>query len=505
MNKILKINFSRRKKLTSLLGLNLDGSRLDGVVLRRTNGSLQLQQSFSATLSLDPLTAAPELVGREIRNHLDAAGVRERRCVVGVPLKWTLTAHTELPPLPAEDAASLLQLETERGFPCDVTTLRIAHSRCPLPDGKQHVTLAGILNSQLTSLEQVLAAAKLKPVSFSPGVAALQPAGTTFGVPPSGGSANLPPKGGTPNDNSGVLALDIGESQVSLQITCGGGVAALRTLEGAIENEGSRRTLHTGLVARDVRITLGQLPAGLRKSVRRIRIFGPHDLAQQLADEMELRFEPAGLGVELVTKYSPDEFGVQFPSEAPVSPAFSLAARLLTGQTPALEFLPPKPTALQQIITKYSSGRLRSAGATAAGVVAIVGGLFLFQEIQLLRLRSQWSGMSAKVRELDGIQQQIQKYRPWFDESFRNLSILKQLTMAFPEDGAVTAKTVEIREGNVVNCSGTARDNAALLRMLSQLRAANGVTDLKVDQIRGKAPMQFTFDFHWNKGGGNEN
>ena len=177
MNKILKINFSRRKKLTGLLGLNLDGSRLEGVVLRRANGSLQLQQSFSATLSLDPLTAAPELVGREIRNHLDAAGVRERRCVVGVPLKWTLTAQTELPLLPAEDAASLLQLEAERGFPCDVNTLRLAHSRCQLPAGKQHVTLVGILNSQLTTLEQVLAAAKLKPVSFSLGITALQPAG----------------------------------------------------------------------------------------------------------------------------------------------------------------------------------------------------------------------------------------------------------------------------------------------------------------------------------------
>ncbi len=495
MSKILKINFSGRKKLTSLLGLNLDGSRLDGVVLRRTNGSLEIQQSFSATLSLDPLTAAPELVGREIRNHLDAAGVRERRCVVGVPLKWMLTAQTELPPLPAADAASLLQLEAERGFPCDVTTLRIAHSRCPLPDGKQHVTLVGILNSQLTSLEQVLAAAKLKPVSFSPGISALVAQASCLS------DAN----GQDARSTTGVLALAIGESQVSLQITCGGGVAALRTLEGAIENEGSRRTLHTDLVARDVRITLGQLPTGLRESVRRIRIFGPHDLAQQLADEMELRFEPAGLTVELVTKYAPDEFGVQLPPDAPVSPAFSLAARLLAVQTPAFEFLPPKPTALQQIIAKYSSGRLRSAGATAAGIVAIVGGLFLFQEIQLIWLRSQWAGMSARVGELDGIQQQIQKYRPWFDESCRSLSILRQLTMAFPEDGAVTAKTVEIRDGNVVNCSGTARDNAALLRMLSQLRAADGVTDLKVDQIRGKAPMQFTFDFRWNKGGGNEN
>ena len=66
-------------------------------------------------------------------------------------------------------------------------------------------------------------------------------------------------------------------------------------------------------------------------------------------------------------------------------------------------------------------------------------------------------------------------------------------------------RLLAIRSGNVVNCSGTASDNAALLRMLNQLRGAEGVTDLKVDQIRGKSPMQFTFDFHWNKGGANEN
>ena len=113
--------------------------------------------------------------------------------------------------------------------------------------------------------------------------------------------------------------------------------------------------------------------------------------------------------------------------------------------------------------------------------------------------------MSPRVSTLDGMQQQIVQYRPWFDNSFRCLSILRQLTMAFPEDGAVSAKTVEIRDVNTVTCSGTARDNTALLKALSQLRAANGVTDLKVDQIRGKSPMQFTFDFRWNEGGRNEN
>jgi hypothetical protein len=484
MNNILKINFRKRKRLASVLGLALDGDRLDGVVLRRVNGSLQLQQSFSVALTLDPLTAAPELVGREIRNQLDAAGVRERYCVLGVPLKWVLTAQTELPPLPEADAASLLQMEAERGFPTDVSTLQLASSRCPLAADKKYVLLAGIPSAHIATLEQVLAAAKLKPVSFALGIAALQP--------PAAENAN------------GVLALAIGESAVSLQITCGG-VAALRALEGAIENPNGRPALLPDLVARESRITLGQLPAELRDTVKRIRIFGPRELAQQLADEMELRFEPMGLNIEIVSAYSPNEFGMQLPPEASLSAAFSLAARLLAGQSPAFEFLPPKPTTIEQFATKYSSGRLRTIGAVAAGIVAIVGGTFLVQQIELWRLRSQWSGMSAKVLELQGVQNQIRQFQPWFATSFRDLAILRQLTLAFPEDGIVTVKTIEIQEGNTVSCSGNARDNAALLATLAKLGATDGVSNLKVDLIHGKAPMQFTFDFQYGNGGANEN
>ncbi len=486
MNNVLKVNFAKRKKLTSLLGLSLDGSRLEGVVLKRNNGSLQQSQAFAVTLSLDPLTAAPELVGREIRNQLDAAGVRERYCVVAVPVKWALTAHTELPKMAEADAESLLQLEAERGFPSDPSTLRLSNSSCRLPGDKQLVTMAGIANGQLATLEQVLAAAKLKPVSFGFGLAALQP-----------------PGGGTPNP--GVLALAIGESQVSLQITSGGGVAALRALEGAIENESGRRTLQPDLVGREARITLGQLPDGLRESVKSVRIFGPRDLAQPLADEMELRFEPLGLSVEIVAAYAPNEFGVTLPPDASLSAAFSLAARWLTGQPPEFEFLPPKPTAWQQLNKRYASGKLRTAGAVGAAVGLVVGGLLAYQQYQLMSLRSQWSKMSAEVRELENFQAQIRQYRPWFDDSFRSLSILRQVTTAFPEDGVVTAKMVEIRAGGVVSCSGNARDNAALLGMLSRLRGADHVADLKVDQIRGKSLMQFTFDFHWKNGGGHEN
>jgi hypothetical protein len=480
MSTILKINFRKRKRLTSVLGLALDGSRLDGVVLQRVNGSLELKQSFSVMLTLDPLTAAPELVGREIRNQLDAAGVRERNCVFGVPLKWVLTAHTELPPLPEADAASLLQMEAESKFHTEVAALQLANSRCALAAEKKYVLLAGISRAHIATLEQVLAAAKLKPVSFALGLAALQaPAAEA---------------------TQGVLALAVGESTVSLQVTCGG-VAALRALEGAIENDGGRRALHPDLVARESRITLGQLPVELRETIKRIRIFGPRELAHQLADEMELRFEPMGLQVEVVSAYAPDAFGVQLPPETAISAAFSLAARVLIGQSPALEFLPPKPTLIEQFATKYSSGRLRTVGLIAAGIALLIAGAFFIQQIELWRLRSQWTGMSAKVMELQGVQDQIRQYRPWFDDSFRDLAILRQLSLAFPEDGVVTAKTIEIRDDNTVSCSGSARDYAAVLAMQAKLRMADGVSSLKLDQIRGKSPMQFTFNFQYGNGG----
>jgi hypothetical protein len=482
MNNLLKINFGKRKRLTSLLSLSLDGSRLEGVVLRRPNGSLRAQQIFSAVLSLDPLTAAPELVGREIRNHLEAAGIRERNCVVCLPLKWVLTASTELPPLPESDAGSLLQLEAERGFHSDITTLQMADSRCALAGNKKRVIFAAVSKNQVESLISVLTAAKLKPVSFSLGLSALQSPGE--------------------GKDNGVLAFAIGETSVGLQITCNGGVAALRTFDGAVESEGSRRTLQAKVVAREARITLGQLPEELRTTVRQIRIFGPNELARQLADEMELAFEPMGLNVEVVKSYRPDEFGLEIPPDAAVSGAFSLAARYLAGLPRVFEFLPPRPTVLEQFVSKYSTGKFRTAGMAAAAIVAIVGGLFLFQQIELIHLRSQWSAMSSKVTDLTALQDKIQRYQPWYDSSFRTLAILRQLTLAFPQDGAVTAKAIEIRSGNMVTCSGTATDSASLLRTLSQLRATDGVSSVTVEQIRGKSPMQFTFDFQWGNANG---
>lgn len=482
MNNILKINFGKPRHPSSLLGLSLDGGKLEAVVLRRSNGSLHVQQRISATLSLDPLTADVELAGREILNHLEAAGIRERKCVVALPLKWVLVAHTQIPKIDPADVPGFLQIEAERGFPTDIATLQVATSRMNSVSGVEHATFVGIPKSHLERLEQVLRAARLRPIRFSLGITGLEPAGNSV--------------------SAGVLALSVDEGQVGLQITAGGGVAALRALEGVIDSAGER-VLHGDLIAREARITLGQLPADLREAVKVIRIFGPRLQAEKLAAEMRTRFEPSGLKVELVSIYTRESFTKTVPADTAVSGAFSVAARHLTGCSDEFEFLPPKVSAWQRMTARYAPGRLRKAAAAGILLLLSLGLLFGYQQWELSSLRSEWKSMEPQVNKLEGISAQISQYRPWFDLDFRCLSILRQLTRAFPEDGSVTAKTVEIRDMNAVTCTGNAENYAALIRTVHLLGTNSGISDL-VPQTRGKSPIQFSFEYRVN-GPVNEN
>ena len=117
-----------------------------------------------------------------------------------------------------------------------------------------------------------------------------------------------------------------------------------------------------------------------------------------------------------------------------------------------------------------------------------------------------WAKLRPAKNELDSIQEQIRQYRPWFDESVRGLTILRCLTEAFPQDGSLTAKTVEIRELNAVTCTGIARDRQVLNKTIENLRKVQQFREVALGPMRGQPPaVQFTFSVQWNEGGQNAN
>ena len=47
-------NWIQKQRASSVLGLAFDGRRMDGVVLRRTNGSAQVARTLTLALTADP-------------------------------------------------------------------------------------------------------------------------------------------------------------------------------------------------------------------------------------------------------------------------------------------------------------------------------------------------------------------------------------------------------------------------------------------------------------------
>lgn len=475
----------RRASGSSLLSLAFDGTSLAAAELHRTNGSVEIRRALELSLSLDLLTTEPELVGREIRKQLEAAGIKERRCTVCLPQSWALSLIAAVPEgLSESDQEDFLQLEAERGFASGSDSLVIGRTLAG-PSGAggspRFANLVGIPRQHIQRLEAVLRAAHLRPISFSLATVALRPSGATAA--------------------DGTLTLVPGERSVHLLIHALGNILGLRSIEDAFEVEGGAHQLQADLVSRELRITLGQLPPEIAETIGSLRIAGNGEKAKELTETLTPRLAPLGLTVVPTAHYPAGELPLGVPAGTTVSGAVSFGVRQLAGEVPPLEFLPPKVSRWQEFSQKYASRKLVPVGAIAAILALAVVAAFGVQQARLAYWQSKWNAIRTPVTELEATQKNIRQFRPWFDDSFRSLSVLRRLSEAFPEDGTVSAKTLEIREASGVTCTGTARDNQALLRTVDRLRGSREVNAVKIDQIRGRTPMQFTLNFQWSDRG----
>jgi hypothetical protein len=471
------IDLFKSKRPASVLGIALDANRLEAVVFRRSNGTVQVRQTVSAALALSPLTDDPELVGREIRNHLDAAGIREKRCAVCLPSSWILTLQTKVPDLPEADRAGFLQLECERGFHSGPETLFTASSLFQQDAKEQHATLMAVRRDNLDALAKVLRAAKLKPVTFGLGIASMQPAD---------------------RDPQRVITLMVRASGIDLLVTGGGGIVALRSLDSAVEAHSAVKRISTEFVAREIRITLGQLPGAFAEAGGKIRIVGHGEMTRQFVQEITPRLETMGLKVDVSEKASDANFDKILPAEIAASPAVALAAAWVRGADTTPEFLPPKVQPWQQWMSKgLSTKKLIWMGETAAAAVGLVIIAFGVQQWQLSHLRSQWAVLQPRVTELTDIQDQIRQFRDYYDQASHDAGVWAKLSDLLPRDNSVSLKSLEVRDQGLVTCTGVARDNDSFVKAFGKLSDSTNEIANVHPETRGQKPVQFTLTFQW--------
>lgn len=438
-----------------VLALDVDSDGVVGCLVRRGDAPLP-----SFTLSLPGLLDAPQKSGIALAKALEAADLHERRCVVCIPPSWALSASADLPEVSAEDLRGYFELRAEREF--SSTGLRLAHSRYALPDGTPRATLVGVPAKRIEALEQLLATAGCRVVSLSLALNGCLAA---------------------PEPTLHFLAR---REAIDVLVSIGGGIALLRSMAGGTDGSA---------LARELRITLGRLPEAVRQQVTRARWVGPS------MPGLRERLEPLGMG-DLAEEPQPD------------APSAGDCAALYLSQRPVpFEFVIPLvnhwPARFERFNTKL--GRRIAAGTTALFLLLIL--VFITRSHMESSLNTEWDGMRNGVAELDALQQNIRRFRPWFAGSPQKLQALETLFAAFPEKGEVWARSVQIAayqeksenssrmvvstEASKVTVSGFTRSQAALMGLQEHLRKEPGVSALQLQQLRGNNPIQFSLTFKW--------
>lgn len=474
------------KRVKSLLALEVDAHRLTAVELRRTgSGRVEVRKRLQAPLKLDPLTAAPELVGREISDLLRGGQISARNCLLSLPLGQVLTHQMEVPPIEGEDLADFFNLEAERAFPFAPEDLVITTSQfTDAVTGTRRALMMAVSINHMQALEAVLKQARLRLLSVTIGSTALLDAKSQA--------------------TDAVIAIN--DSGVELLVASGGGLAAIRPL-GGFDDSNRDESLDVDSLARECRITFGRLPRVTRETLGRVRVFGPSaardELIQHLTPELQtlkIRLQSASLNDqgEVVE-------GTQGGNPAGVTAAG--AAWLLNG-TSTLEFLPPRISPLRQLQQRYLAQHgLARLGIAAGAMVLLVVLAFGWQIWHLSSLERKWASIEDRVMALEDIQKKLSTYRPWFDDRAHSLLITRALTEAFPERGDVWMLTLQIKEledvagKKEVVVSGRARSMNDLRNVLERLTNLPNVENPQsggTTEYPGE-PLKFDFRYAWNQ------
>jgi hypothetical protein len=289
-------------------------------------------------------------------------------------------------------------------------------------------------------------------------------------------------------DPQPTLHFQANGSHTDVIITGGGGaIAALRSLASPMGT--AEVPFDPGAFCREVRITLGRLPISIRKEVIQAQFGGSQESARRLC--LEIRGDLQRMGIS-----APDcDEAAADPDVSNPGAAAAAAGRLLRGEAVPFEFVVPEVRRWEATLTRLNIQKNRRyAGAV---VVVILLPLFLFfvrSEIES-HLNNEWSAMRDNVAELDALQQKIHRFRPWFNPAPETLQALESLIAAFPEQGDVWAKNIQITSGYHVTCTCFARNYSVLQPMLDRLRARPGITGLQVGQTRGDKPVQFSITY----------
>ncbi len=464
------------KRITALVVIELTRERLRAVEVRPGDRDATAGPRVDEEFRLNPLSDEADLVGRELRSRLHAAGIRARAAIFCPPLDQLLVQTIDLDGVAPEDLESLIALEAERAFPFPSDELIAALSRFTNAAGSARGCLAVLPVAAADQLAAIARHAGLRVVGIRPALP------VTLAARSGGAEA----------------ALRLTEHELQFAVAAPDGIALLRAFQSmrpTLARDAAEADALAEELRREFRLTLRRVQTELGAAPRRIHLSGAADdcrrfmawYRREFADSPELVYDDSASS-----------------TEHSILAALAATGRAaLAGERPGFDYWRPAEGRWQTGLRRWRArGVIWRAAAVALALGAIAVAAVAWHVWSLRRLERRWAAIAPRVERLAAMQEGLRARRAWLSAEPEQLALLHTLTGAFPETGSVWARTLVIRNSEqTVQCVGLARSNRDCLAVFEALRQTAGVQDLQVVQVEGGDPIQFTLSYHWQPEG----
>jgi len=440
-----------------MLGLAVTSRSITAVEVVAANGGGRTSRAAEFVFPDGAGLQEPVPLGKALRQFLRRKGFSASRCVIGMEANWLTARAKELPAGAGESVPEILSLMVEREFASDRKELVFDYALGTETGGERSALLVAAPQRVLDQLAAVAQAAGLTVARVTASTMAL--AGSTNG--------------------------SAAEYRLVLHLFGGGA-------ELALHSDGALRMMRRLPVSVPAGAAAGEAPANgwlsdLTDQLRRVVALLPGGESQAEAARELLVWDEAGLDPEACQALSeqlalpirlckgPDGLepaGVRSPSPGA---QFSAAAAM------ALDALRGRPPAVDLLHSRLAPRKMLAVGRKVVWAAAIVATLIVAGTVLALDWRRDSldaSLMASKLRDMAGdlaeAKATITKVtfaRPWYNQRPTYLDCMRELAVAFPEEGLIWTTSLGIQEDMQVVFSGKAVSESAVLDVLDRLKA----------------------------------
>ena len=383
-----------------------------------------------------------EALGRALAEFLREKDFDVRTVVFGLPAKWVLSKHKELPIADERLLADTLRLQAQAEFSPELSDLVYDYSGSPGNAGSQSVLLMAVSNKYINQLSKIAEEAKLKVVALMPYSAALVQA--------------------TAQPSRSLQTLLLGPSGVEFASEQGGAPQMLRYVGASADA--------SPLIVGELRRASAQAPqngATVNGASREMILWNDTG-----ADDASFRSIGDALNVSL-RQGKPRDLGVEAAKNAADGRDYAAPIALaLAGLSPRVpvDFLHSR---LEPPPEKKIDRRL--VLVIAAAVAIVLGTAFwawsLYSEQAAIKTAQEQLDSNKKVREARQKEvARIEFARGWHAEEPRFISCLRDLTEAAPETGELYGTALNLKDDMSGTFSGKARSEQTVLDLQERLQ-----------------------------------